>query len=408
MTSFQSLELSDKLIQTLQTYHITEPTPIQAQTIPAILQGRNVIAAAPTGSGKTFAYLLPACHAIDPAKKELQVLVLAPTHELVMQIAKEAEKLLTPQGLQVVPLIGGVDPKRQIEKLKQHPVLVVATPGRLRELLEQRKIKVHTVQTIIVDEADRLMDEGFKGTVADIQRRLLRDTQRLYFSATLSSQILTYLESIVQEPVIINVDREQNSEQVLHFYILTEMRKKVDTLRRLIRLLDAKRTIVFINHLDRVDEIQERLTYHQIECRLIHRDTPKEERAKTIEDFREAKFPVLLATDVAARGIDIPDIEAVIHQDPAIDADAYIHRSGRTGRMGAAGLVFSIITPQQKFILDKFQKQTKIPIVEKAMSHGTLVHPGSIRKNSGASKQASSKAGSTKTKAARSPKRPRP
>lgn len=398
MTSFQSLELSDNLIQTLQTHHITEPTPIQAQTIPAILNGKNVIAAAPTGSGKTFAYLLPACQKIDPAKKELQVLVLAPTHELVMQISKEAEKLLSPQGLLVVPLIGGVDPKRQIEKLKQHPVLVVATPGRLRELIDQRKMKVHTVQTIIVDEADRLMDEGFKGTVADIQRRLLRDTQRLYFSATLSPQILSYLQSIVQDPEIINVERAQDSEQVLHFYLLTEMRKKVDTLRRLIRLLDAKRTIVFINHLDRVDEIQERLTYHHIECRLIHRDTPKEERAKTIDDFREAKFPVLLATDVAARGIDIPEIEAVIHLDPAIDADAYIHRSGRTGRMNAAGLVFSIITPQQKFILDKFQKQTKIPIVEKAMSHGALVDPSSFRRKPQTGTQTTSKSGPAKTK----------
>lgn len=377
--TFASFGIKETLLQVLQTAKITEPSSIQEQVIPVILDGKNVLAESPTGSGKTLAYLLPLCQKLEPEKKELQVLVLAPTHELVMQIQREAEKLLEPMGLHSVAVIGGVDPKRQLEKLKTHPVLIVATPGRIKELLDQRKLKVHTVKTLVVDEADRLVDQGFAGVVADVNKRLLRDTQRLFFSATLPKQVLSYLQDMVQEPVMFHVEKEE-SERVLHMYIVSELRKKVDTLRRLIRLVDAKRTIVFINHLDRVEEIQERLAYHQIDCRFIHRDTGKEERSKTIQDFRDGKFPVLVATDIAARGIDIPEVEAIIHLDPAVDADAYIHRSGRTGRMGAAGLVFSIIAPNQRFILDKFQKQTNIPIVERIMSYGTLVDPEEKRR----------------------------
>lgn len=379
-TFFSSIGLHEKLLQALQAAGISEPTPVQEQVIPAVLKGNNVIAESPTGTGKTLAYLLPICQKIDPDKKELQALILAPTHELVMQIHKEAEKLLSPLGLHTVALIGGVDPKRQLDKLKTHPVLIVATPGRLKELIDQRKVKVHTVKTIVVDEADRLTDAGFRGTVLEVQKRLMRDTQRLFFSATLTPEVMNDLQSIVTRPTLIRIEPSKDNTQVLHFYLVSELRKKVDTLRRLIRLVNARRTIVFINHLDRVGEIRERLTYHHIDCRLIHRDTPKEERAKSIEDFRKGKFPVLLATDVAARGIDIPGVEAIIHFDPAADSDAYIHRSGRTGRMGAPGLVFSIVTKEQRFILEKFEKQTKIPIVERAMSFGALVDPKTVRK----------------------------
>ncbi|MGC5323901.1 DEAD/DEAH box helicase [Brevibacillus sp. SYSU BS000544] len=378
-TTFASFGIKETLLQVLQKAKFTEPSSIQEQVIPVILDGKNVLAESPTGTGKTLAYLLPLCQKLEPEKKELQVLVLAPTHELVMQIQREAEKLLEPMGLHSVAVIGGVDPKRQLEKLKTHPVLIVATPGRIKELLDQRKLKVHTVKTLVVDEADRLVDQGFAGVVADVNKRLMRDTQRLFFSATLPKQVLSYLRDMVQEPVMFHVEKEE-SERVLHMYIVSELRKKIDTLRRLIRLVNAKRTIVFINHLDRVEEIQERLAYHQIDCRFIHRDTGKEERSKTIQDFRDGKFPVLVATDIAARGIDIPEVEAIIHLDPAVDADAYIHRSGRTGRMGAAGLVFSIIAPNQRFILEKFQKQTNIPIVERIMSYGALVDPEEKRR----------------------------
>nr|WP_241254635.1 DEAD/DEAH box helicase [Brevibacillus sp. SYP-B805] len=374
------MQIPASFVEHLTERNIVTPTPVQTAVIPPILAGKDVLAESPTGSGKTLAYLLPLCARLDAESKEIQGLILAPTHELAMQIFREAERVLAVSGLHAVALIGGVDPKRQLEKLKTRPAVVVATPGRLKELLEQRKVKVHTVKTVVVDEADRLLDEGFAAAVRDVLRRLMRDTQRLFFSATLPESIVSLIEPLVKEPVIIRAEAPASRMKVLHFYLVSEGRKKVDTLRRLLRLVNARSAIVFVNTLEKVEEIVAKLRYHHLECRLLHRDASKEERAHTLQQFRAGAFPVLIATDVAARGIDIPGVECVVHFDPAADADAYVHRSGRTGRMGAAGLVFSIIEPRERFILEKFSKRLNLPIVEKAMSYGALVDPADVRK----------------------------
>jgi ATP-dependent RNA helicase DeaD len=381
-TTFTALPIEESLVQHLKERKIERPTPVQAEAIPVIMDGKNVLVESPTGSGKTLAYLLPLCSRLDPTIKEIQGLILAPTHELVMQIYREAETLLAVRNLHAAALIGGVDARRQLEKLKSRPAVVVATPGRLKELLEQRKVKVHMVKTVVVDEADRLLDEGFSAPVRDVLKRTMRDTQRLFFSATLPESIIKILEPLVKEPVIIKAKAPESKAGVLHFYLVTEARKKVDTLRRLLRLVNARSTIVFVNTLEKVEEIVSKLRYHHLDCRLLHRDASKEERAHTLQQFRSGAFPVLIATDVAARGIDIPGVECVVHFDPAADADAYVHRSGRTGRMGAAGLVFSIVVPQERFILEKFSKRLHLPIVEKAMAFGALVNPEEVTSKS--------------------------
>lgn len=374
--TFSSLLTIEPLLHKLAERKLSEATPIQGQAIPAVLSGKDVIAEAPTGSGKTLAYLLPICEGLDLAQKEIQALILAPTHELAMQIAKEAEQYAEALGLNAASVIGGVDVKRQLERLKKNPAILVATPGRLLELLEQRKVKVHMVKTLVVDEADRMLDAGFAKAVQQISKRVMRDTQRLFFSATLPSQVVQAIKSLMQnEPVLIQAGGPESQYSVLHFYLVSEPRKRADTLRRLLRLVNAKSAIVFVNTLEKVEEIQSKLAYHHLECRLIHRDTDKEERSRTLADFRKQAFPVLLATDVAARGLDIQGVECVVHFEPAIDADAYVHRSGRTGRMGAAGLVFSVITPQERFIIEKFSKKTGIPIIEKEMAFGELTGP---------------------------------
>ncbi len=377
-TTFADLQLSEPLLQVLNERGMKSPTPVQSEAIPAVISGRDALVESPTGTGKTLAYLLPLFTRWDVSSKDLQVLILAPTHELVMQIAREAETLLAKTGGAVVPIIGGVDPKRQLERLKKHPSVIVATPGRLLELIDQRKVKVHTVKTVVIDEADRMLDQGFFGPVQDVLKRTMRDTQRLFFSATLPEAILGMVDPLVKEPIVIRAKAPAQGHGVMHFYLVSEERKKVDTLRRLLRLVDAKASIVFVNEIERVDEIVAKLNYHHLECRLLHRDASKEERALTLQQFRAGKFPVLITTDIAARGIDIQGVECVVHFDPAADADAYVHRSGRTGRMGAAGLVFSIITPQERFIIRKFAKQTGVPIEEKAMTHGTLVNPDEL------------------------------
>ncbi len=351
-------------------------TPVQEQVLPVILDGRDLIAESPTGTGKTMAYLLPLTEKLDKDSKDLQVLVLAPTQELVMQIQREANELLSHMNMGAVALIGGVDVKRQKERLKTNPAIVVGTPGRVQELLEGRKLKVHTVKSVVIDEADRMLDRGFANPVQEILRRLMRDTQRLFFSATLPANTRSALSKMTNDPVIIAAEAPESKNEVYHFYLVEEGRKKADALRRLIRLVNAKKSLVFVNTTERVDEIKEKLEYHNLACELLHRDTDKTARAQALQAFRDGKLPVLVVTDVAARGLDVTDVEVVIHFDPATDADTYVHRSGRTGRMGKAGLVFSIVTPQQTFIIRKFSKQNQISITEKTMSHGALINPG--------------------------------
>lgn len=404
-TSFTALQLPDPLLSFIEQRKMEQPTPIQAEAIPAMLAGKDILAESPTGSGKTLAYLLPIAAKLVTDTKDIQALVLAPTHELVMQIAREAEQVLATRNLQAMALIGGVDVKRQVEKLKTKPALIVATPGRLKELLEQKKVKIHMVKTVVVDEADRMLDEGFAAPVRDILKRTMRDTQRVFFSATIPAAISQMVESFVQDPLIIRTSAPESKFGVHHMYLVTEGRGKVDTLRRLLRLVNARSSIVFVNTLEKVEEIVAKLNYHHLECKLLHRDASKEERALTLQRFRSGELPVLIATDVAARGIDIPGIECVVHFDPASDADAYIHRSGRTGRMGAAGLVFSIITPDQRFILEKFAKKANVVIEPKEMSHGALVDPQE-RKKTGPRPAAKAKTNDVASKGTKNSRKP--
>ncbi|GEB33758.1 MULTISPECIES: DEAD/DEAH box helicase [Brevibacillus] len=379
-TTFADLQINAPLVAILRDQKMETPTPVQVEAIPLILAGRDALIESPTGTGKTFAYLLPLLTKIDMDKKDVQVLVLAPTHELVVQIAKEAEKLLPGADHAVLPIIGGVDVKRQVERLKKKPVLVVATPGRLLELIDQRKLKVHEVKTVVVDEADRMLDAGFGKPVQEVMKKTLRDTQRLLFSATISDQIVAAAKAFTKEAALVRAQAPEGAAGVAHLYLVSDPRKKVDTLRRLLRLVNVRSSIVFVNQIEKVDEIVSKLNYHHLECRLLHRDASKEERARTLQKFRDGAFPVLITTDVSARGIDIPEVECIVHYDPAPDADTYIHRSGRTGRMGRAGLVFSILSPQERFIIQKFAKQTELAIAEKTMAYGALEDPRPERK----------------------------
>lgn len=374
-TTFADLHISAPLIAVLRDRKMEKPTPVQEEAIPLILDGRDALVESPTGTGKTFAYLLPLLTKMELDKKELQTIVLAPTHELVMQISREAESLLASSDAPVVPIIGGVDVKRQVERLKKKPVLIVATPGKLLELIDQRKLKVHSVKTVVVDEADRMLDAGFRKPVQEVMKRTLRDTQKLFFSATLPGEVVQATEMFTQDAAIIRSQAPEGAAGVAHMYLISDPRKKVDNLRRLLRLVNVRSSIVFVNSIEKVDEIVSKLNYHHLECRFLHRDATKEERARTLQLFRDGAFPVLITTDVSARGIDIPGVECIVHFDPASDTDTYIHRSGRTGRMGRPGLVFSIIASQELFIIRKFAKQTGLSISEKFMSHGALEDP---------------------------------
>lgn len=376
-TTFAGLGIGEQLTAALLDYGISEPSPVQAECIPAALEGRDVLAQSQTGTGKTLAYLLPLLQRISPGDKALQGLILAPTQELAMQIQREAEKYGEPLGIQTQALIGGAAIKRQLEKLKMHPQLVVGTPGRIREILALRKLKLHTLRTVVVDEVDQMFQLGGTADVEQILRGTLRDRQLMFLSATINPAIRALAAKEMNEPLEIGIEPEQRtSKTVEHLYCVCEARDKIDMLRRIVRHFEPARTIAFINHTDQIAEVEGKMNFVGLSAGALYGDADKTARSLTLKRFRDGKIRVLVASDVAARGLDIEDLELVVNLDPPIDAEHYVHRVGRTGRMGRKGLAVSILTPQEEFIMRKFSRELGIEIEPKALYGGKLVDAG--------------------------------
>lgn len=376
ITTFADLGIVDTLTAKLKEHGITEPSPVQAEAIPAALEGRDILAQSQTGTGKTLAYLLPLLQAISPTDKALQGLILAPTQELAMQIQREAEKYGEALGIRSQALIGGAAIKRQLEKLKLHPQLVVGTPGRIREILAQRKLKLHTLRTVVVDEVDQMFQLGGTADVEHILRGTLRERQLLFLSATINGDIRALAAKEMKEPLEIGIEPEQRTSKTLeHMYFVCEARDKIDMLRRIVRHFSPERTMVFINHTDQIAEVEAKMNYVGLDAGALYGDADKTARSLTLKRFREGKIRVLVASDVAARGLDIEDLALVVNLDPPIDAEHYVHRSGRTGRMGRKGLSISIITPQEEFIMRKFARELDIEIELKQLYGGKLAGP---------------------------------
>ncbi|GAA0133303.1 DEAD/DEAH box helicase [Paenibacillus sp. YSY-4.3] len=375
-TSFAGLGIEEPLLSRLAEYGINEPSPVQAESIPAALSGRDVLAQSQTGTGKTLAYLLPMLQKMNTAEKTLQGIVLAPTQELAMQIYREAEKYGEPLGVGVQALIGGAAIKRQLERLKQHPQLVVGTPGRIREILALRKLKLHTVRMVVVDEVDQMFQLGGTADVEHILRGTLRERQLMFLSATINAEIRNLAGREMTDPVEIGIEPEQRTAKSLeHIYFMTEEREKIDMLRRIIRHYDPSRTIVFINHTDNIAEVEAKMNFVGLSAGALYGDADKTVRAATLRRFREGKIRVLVASDIAARGLDIEELELVVNLDPPPDTEYYVHRVGRTGRMGRKGLAISIISAKEEFIIRKFARELGIKISARTMYAGKVIDP---------------------------------
>lgn len=375
-SSFEALPISADLARRLREREITEPTPIQEQAIPLISEGIDVIAESQTGTGKTLAYLLPILDKIDVGLKQTQALVLVPTRELGMQIVQEAERLSEGTKRIIQPLIGGASLSRQVDKLRLHPHLVVGTPGRVQELIKLRKLSMHYVKTIVVDEVDQVFDLGSAQEVEIILKSALRDRQILFFSATVTDTIRKTAERWMKEPQTIHIHPEHKvSETLEHLYFVSAAREKIDMLRRLVRTLNPRSAIVFINDTDDVAEVVAKLKFAGLSIEALYGEAGKQERAKVMNGFREGRFQLLLATDVAARGLDIPSVTHVFNLDLPIDADHYVHRAGRTGRMGRRGTVVSLAETRERAILGKFAKALAVPFHEKELYSGRVVSP---------------------------------
>ncbi|WP_312029603.1 DEAD/DEAH box helicase [Paenibacillus sedimenti] len=375
-TSFEQLLVEQSYVHKLHAMGIAEPTPIQEEAIPALLQGKDAIIQSQTGTGKTLAYLLPALQKIDLQQKQLQVLVLVPTRELGMQIMQQIELLTQGSALRAQSLIGGAAVARQVEKLKLHPHIAVGTPGRILELMKMRKLTLHHLKMTVVDEVDQVFELGSMNEVEAVLKGTLRSSQTVFVSATIPASIEQTALKWMKEPVILKINPSQRTAETLeHCYFVCDERDKIDTLRRLVRLINPASAIVFINATADIAEVVGKLQYVGLSVEALYGEAGKTERAKVMAHFRDRKFQLLLATDIAARGLDIEGVTHVFHLDPAINAEYYLHRVGRTGRMGRKGTAVSIVTPKELFILEKFEKQLGITIAPKAMYEGRIVDP---------------------------------
>ncbi|MGM0880070.1 MAG: DEAD/DEAH box helicase [Bacillota bacterium] len=378
--TWNEIGVNELLADKLAANGITQPTAVQAETIPILLEGSDVSARSQTGTGKTLAYLLPLLQKLNSSSNAVQAVILAPTQELAMQIVRVAEIYGEPLNIRVQQLIGGAALKRQVEKLKLHPQLVIGTPGRIHELLKLRKLKLKDVSNVVIDEADQVFQLGSTKEVETILFGMGHDRQMAFFSATYPDQMARFEGRWMKNPVRIQITPEHRvSETIDNYFIVSDKRDKTDTARRLVRLLNPTSALLFLNDTDNIANWESKLSYEGFTVEALYGDADKQRRAATLARFRDGRCQLLLATDVAARGLDIEGLPLVIQLDPAMDADHYVHRAGRTGRMGRPGTVVSIVTPQELFIMEKFRKQLGIELTERTMFRGKLLTEEELR-----------------------------
>lgn len=364
------------------------PTTIQSRAIPAIVENKDVIAQSPTGTGKTLAYLLPTLNKLDPEKRSVQAVILASSQELVMQILNEVQKWSEGSGIRGASFIGGANVKRQLEKLKKHPHIAVGTPGRVLELIKQKKLKMHEVKTVVLDEGDQLLVPEHINSIKEIIKSTLSDRQVVLFSATLPEQTVNMAKELTNEAEIITVEKDETivADQVEHIYFMSEQRDKMKLVEKISRLEKVK-GLVFVKDIGNLNVLVEKLQYKQIHVSPLHSDMNKMDRQKSIREFRDGKTPMLIATDVAARGLDIEGITHVVHYDFPKDINQYVHRSGRTGRFGASGTVISLVTEREERELKRFAKELGISVEIKRFHGEDIVDPGSPSRKRNFSRQ---------------------
>ncbi|MBN3555866.1 DEAD/DEAH box helicase [Fictibacillus nanhaiensis] len=348
-------------------------TDIQERAIPEQLENKDLIIESPTGTGKTLAYALPAISKLNPEVKNAQVLFLAPTRELAMQIYDVCQKFTENSGLSGASLIGGANMQRQLDKLKKKPQFIVGTPGRVKELIQNKKLKVHEVKTIVIDEADHIIEAGFNGDVEQVIAATLKDRQLVFVSATINNKTEDWSKKLAVAPVIVKVEKDLVKNEVTHTYMVSDYRDKVENLRKLIRHTPGIKAMVFINSSMKMDEFATKLEYKKIKLGVLAGNSTKQDRQRVINDFKNGKIPVLLTTDVATRGLDIPDVTHVVHFEMPEDVKQYVHRSGRTGRMGKEGTVVSLVTKAELTSVKKWTAKMNVPLQKQLLERGQVI-----------------------------------
>ena len=358
---FSSLGLIPELLDAIHDLGYESPSPIQALAIPPILQGKDIIGLSETGSGKTAAFTLPALQMIDTAKNEAQVIILSPTRELCVQVCEEVHRLGKHlPGLRAVPIYGGTPIDRQMRQLKQGAHIIVGTPGRLLDHLRRKTLKPATIKLAILDEADRMLDMGFREDMEDLLGAMSKNHQTLFFSATMNKHVNKLIQQFGNEPEEVSIKGQTKTvSTVTQSYYEVRNRSKVEVLTRLIDLDTPKLSVIFCNTKRSVDECTEALIARGYSADRLHGDIPQQARERTTRRFRKGDFDLLVATDVAARGLDIDDVEAVFNYDIPQDPEDYVHRIGRTGRAGREGRAISFVFGRDIYRLQTIERYTK-------------------------------------------------
>lgn len=362
---YDEMGLSLELMRAIGKKGYVEATPIQTGAIPYFMDWKDVIAKAPTGTGKTFAFGIPMVEHTDPAGTDVTGLVLAPTRELAIQIRDELRDLCAfKEGVRVVCLYGGQPINPQINQLKKRPQIVVATPGRLMDHMKRRTVRLDRVETVVLDEADRMLDMGFVRDVTHILDTMPKRRNLGLFSATISREVLDISWVYQREPVEITVQADQeNRPDIAQYRLDVDRSEKADTMVRLLEMGDYERVIAFCNTKNMTDRLAGLLEIRGVSCEAIHGDITQSLRERTLQKFRDGKIRVLAATDVAARGLDIDDVDAVFNYDVPDENEYYIHRIGRTGRARRHGVAFSLVsTITEGLRLDDIVKSTGMQI----------------------------------------------
>ena len=343
--TFADLGLSEAMLKALEQKGYGWPTTIQAQVIPEFMQWKDVIAKAPTGTGKTFAFGIPMIEHVDPACQDVQGLILAPTRELAIQICDELRGLLTYyEGIRVAVLYGGAGIGGQIKQLEKKPQIVVATPGRLMDHYNRRTIRLDKIQTVVLDEADRMLDMGFFKDVTRIIEKVKNRKNLGLFSATISQEVMTVSWMYQRDEVEITVEPKLEDRPDIDQYSITVTPlQKAETTLRLIRTQNYERVMIFCNTKHMCQRLSDDFQRAGADCECIHGDIRQSQREKTMQRYRDGKLAILIATDVASRGIDVDDVDCVINFDVPDENEYYVHRIGRTGRAKRKGVAWSIV-----------------------------------------------------------------
>jgi superfamily II DNA/RNA helicase len=373
--SFEQFGLAPALLVGLEKQNFIEPTPVQVQAVPVVQAGSDTYINAETGSGKTLAYLIPLFQVLKCELRAVQVLILAPTQELAIQIHRVTCDLAQHSGMDIrsASLIGGAAIDRQLEKLKKKPQIIVGTPGRILELLERGKLKLSEIKTLVIEEADRLLADESLEAVRKVIRACPARRQLVFVSATEQPKSKEVMEHLSPGLVRLHAEDVVVNPNIEHFYVVVDQRDKADTIRKLVHATKTKKAIVFTHRNETAENLAARLEHHKVAVADLHGTYDKEVRKQAMQNFRSGKVTVMIASDVAARGLDISGVTHVFNLDIPSKGKDYLHRVGRTGRAGTQGVAVSVVVRPEVRLVKQFERDFGIFIREVILREGQML-----------------------------------